>query len=1387
MKGSNRFNATVEASKQPCGSVLAAKRFSTMDSTQQPPPLAGYDNQRQARCDDNISVSNNFNMNKAIQQQRPVDEFDLELRQHTAATHPYHSNFASASNLHMSTASLAEHSASSLGTQQHQYHYIQYPPYYYHIGLHAQRQQQQQQQGSLLGIPEVACHCHCSCGAQQQQQQQQQQLLNQRYYQQRNFSASSTAIGQTPRIEGGDSSKIVVQVHCQSNSETDCEREREPAPTKAQSEQSLLNHSYQTLQLQSATEEKPLNVLCNSKLNISCDCDLECTCGGAERLRSAAVESAAMHTTSSKAAASSDVDLNADILDTPSPLKNQKQCQIEAMLGADEITVSESDNNSTMIKKKKKTSGSGSSCTHTNNEMNSWCHLQDQNSPLAADKNCDCHYNSSHIEIYSDGDSKGGHDSIDDQRPPLPPRPPPPPRLRNATITGNGVHRHGAGIKKYVVWCLICGGFSCLLGILFLGVYFLLHSYTITVGNFETVPTFVPATLLILTGICIISLARRRNRYSYLIKLSGVCGLISALTCALVTVTTTVLHMSRLQALRECEYAQKTRTCTCYSDMIESQVDRVDKGVRLVFDSLSDCGVVHGSLYSCLRAIFGLSVAGVLVAVFSCMLVYQLLSHERKKMYWEQLELRCRSLYTSQQGPPPNMAAMAGGRGPICRCCEQCHLHRQVPLQATAYPWDDSGEPRFWTGQPPGNFYSPNPGGDDLHMANAGTACRGHGGASGARSRMTGWSWPRMPWQRNSPVPNARQFRQTPSSPDSQYGFTNNAPAAVDNMMTADSETAPTVGHGSAAPPFNVVGGALPYGVWGPPPPYSDPNSPARRGYYQYIQPNPCGNINAANNNINHSAGNMPNESNISVAAEQRMPCLNHRSVFLEQQPHQLNGNGGNCCPTASMRRNLAKRRTTGGNGGGGSGGEDAMKSKTGGGDYENTPSESDGCNMRDRFSNTLPTRKVKKRNETNVQANIIGSTNPQPAPRLSMQQVNANTDASCTNEHDADATLNDDDCMDQCTEGMCDEDKNLGGSASSRIAARATLRRKRGNENSGFPANCEVGVANKTMTEGESDAVVIAADMHSAGDPAESEVYFADVSSCCNMSLKNDNYYDEAHQIQHHVPAHHHHQHQNSNCSQNSSSNNEDYLAQRFGPRENSIRSRLPFPQARTNDYEENLNTSHQKEIGGSITPVNQMQKEISRQSMCSVESEAQTDCTDLSPATPCSNKFAQTNFEGKITTTTTNDGNDVSVPQRVTGAPLPNFIAKFPYSSESQSLEAHRRSTKDIHDLILSSEAHYEVINDNPQPTPPPCQFTAQQPTTTRINKPQPQRPTNLSTSKSKAKQGVKTRDRIEANVLQSERDWPIPSGVGNVNKGVVVGVGGGGLCNNNERKCL
>lgn len=50
--------------------------------------------------------------------------------------------------------------------------------------------------------------------------------------------------------------------------------------------------------------------------------------------------------------------------------------------------------------------------------------------------------------------------------------------------------------------------------------------------------------------------------------------------------------------------------------------------IKCVFEDVSDCDVVHGALYSCLRAIFGLSVVGVLVCICSAMLAYQLLRYE---------------------------------------------------------------------------------------------------------------------------------------------------------------------------------------------------------------------------------------------------------------------------------------------------------------------------------------------------------------------------------------------------------------------------------------------------------------------------------------------------------------------------------------------------------------------------------------------------------------------------------------------------------------------------------------------------------------------------------------------------------------------------------------
>ncbi|KAI8441217.1 hypothetical protein MSG28_014873, partial [Choristoneura fumiferana] len=239
-----------------------------------------------------------------------------------------------------------------------------------------------------------------------------------------------------------------------------------------------------------------------------------------------------------------------------------------------------------------------------------------------------------------------------DTPPALPPRPPANLLTNRRTNAAVNCNTATCRRRKYAWWCVGCGALAAALGGLLAAQHILLRAYTASPHHLETVPAAVPAAMLVLTGVCIMSLARRRNRYSYMIKVVGACCLVCALTCVLVTITTTVIHMNKLQTLKYCLYTKLTRTCTCYSVSPDSPHSSKDEGIRCVFEGVSECDVVHGALYWCLRGVFALSVCAVLVCIFSCMLAYQLLSHERKKMYWEQLELRCRSLYRPPAGQP---------------------------------------------------------------------------------------------------------------------------------------------------------------------------------------------------------------------------------------------------------------------------------------------------------------------------------------------------------------------------------------------------------------------------------------------------------------------------------------------------------------------------------------------------------------------------------------------------------------------------------------------------------------------------------------------------------------------------------------------------------------
>lgn len=76
-------------------------------------------------------------------------------------------------------------------------------------------------------------------------------------------------------------------------------------------------------------------------------------------------------------------------------------------------------------------------------------------------------------------------------------------------------------LRKYVILCLICGGSAVFVGVLFIAIYFTLRSYTSSLQFFESIPTYVPAAMLIVTGLMVMCFAKRRNRYTYLVSIQA--------------------------------------------------------------------------------------------------------------------------------------------------------------------------------------------------------------------------------------------------------------------------------------------------------------------------------------------------------------------------------------------------------------------------------------------------------------------------------------------------------------------------------------------------------------------------------------------------------------------------------------------------------------------------------------------------------------------------------------------------------------------------------------------------------------------------------------------------------------------------------------------------
>lgn len=244
-----------------------------------------------------------------------------------------------------------------------------------------------------------------------------------------------------------------------------------------------------------------------------------------------------------------------------------------------------------------------------------------------------------------------------------------------------------------------------------------------------------------------------------------------------------------------------------------------------------------------------------------------------------------------------------------------------------------------------------------------------------------------------------------------------------------------------------------------------------------------------------------------------------------------------------------------------------------------NENSEStDTSSCADRVSHTLPVRKMKKR----VDVSSVKSAVQTPHSRTSVQNVfnqNNQTFAEEEQKHDDENAYHEPNLAE------------MNQQAPGEMQPCRFLPRLQGVENEAFQKQ-----ENSPQKP----------------EATESEVYFADVSSCCNISVKNDgqdsSLYDEALDTQKprliSLQCVHKQNSLNEkdcnnqllqtfqeNISSSTITEDEEYLAQRMGKRQMSTRSRLPFPLP-SNDSIADMTTDSCMQL---------LPKDISQNSLCS------------------------------------------------------------------------------------------------------------------------------------------------------------------------------------------